>query len=242
MNVYVGDDAALPFLFVVDGEFVSPTAASYTVRDHLGAAMAGLSNVAIDLTGSPTQVVVPVLAAKNTVGDGMDFENRTVEVKFTFDAQVFTLRSSYRVTNWLNYVASADQVRAALGVMPHELPDADIDLQLSYFQLRDRVGNDVLVAALSAGDITNLNANNAIVYLTALGAVPTLQLRAAVSQQDDAHTFERLASLDFVMLAVQMADLYDAAAVDLVPVDARPAVRDITFMVVSAPTDPVTGA
>jgi hypothetical protein len=238
MDVYVGEDASLEFEFKVDGEFVSPDTASFTVRDNAGAAIPSLTNVPIALVDAETEAVVDVPLANNTVAGGKVFEARTVEVKFTYQGDTFRLRQSYRVLPWLNYTGTAADVRRELGVLDHEISDSDVDLVAAYIQVRNRVTDAVLVAALSAGDLTTIAANQAVVCKAALNLIPALQLRAAQMQGDDNQKFQRVAKLDFDKLEDQLTDRYEYGIEGVNP-NALPTTQQ--YLSAATPVDAITG-
>lgn len=237
MDVYVGEDALVPFQFLVDGEFVSPSAASYSVRDNDGTVVLG--PLAVNLSTPLTEYVVTVLGANNSVGAGLDFENRTVELQFIYQGETYRLRKSYRVTRFLLYTSTAADVRRALGVLDHELSDDDVDLTLAYFEVRDAVTQAKLDAALVAGNSSTLYANLAVTLRAAINLVPTLQLRVAQATQDDNLKFTRLSKLDFDKLADQLMAFYDTA---LLGIDTSTNATDLTLLSLSTPVDAITGA
>jgi hypothetical protein len=242
MDTLVGEASPNLVQFIVDGEFVVPSSASYSVRDNAGAVLAGLSDVAISLGATDTQATITVAADKNTVANGLMFENRTVTGKFTHEGNIYPFRYSYRVLPFLNHTVTPDDVRSVLGVLKHEISDdEDIDLTASYYLVQERVGASALTTALAAGDLTTQYANWAIMYRAAMDLVSSLQLRAAVAQGDDNITFERFAKIDWQALWDSLNETYEGSIWSMIPVADRPLVVQPLALVVSAPTDVITG-
>lgn len=237
MDVYDGEDTSLRFDFLVDGDFVVPASATYTVRDHLGSPISGLVNVAISLTGSSTSAPVVVVGSHNTLTGGDTFENRTVEVAFVSNSDTYRIRRSYRVIPWINYTASADAVRATLGVTSDEIGDDQIDFFVCYLRVLERVGATPMAAALAATDLKNEDVNKAITYLAALYAIPTLRLGIAQSEMDDSVSAARYDDVDLDALTADITDKYEEAILGftLDQVQNFP-----TILGVSTPVDPVT--
>jgi hypothetical protein len=240
MDITVGEAAAVQFQFIVDGEFVVPTVATYSVRDNAGALMTGLVDVAISLGATDTQATITVPANKNTVGNGLLFENRTVIGKFTYQGNIYPFRQSYRIAPFLNHTVTPDDVRSALGVLKHEFSDDDIDITSSYYLVQERVGATALTTALAAGDITNQYANWAIMYRCAMDLVPALQLRAGLDQGDDNITFGRFDKVDWEELYDNLNQTYEDAIWNMIPFVNRPLLKQPVFLVVSKSIDPVT--
>jgi hypothetical protein len=236
--LYVGDQARLLFEFKVGGEFVVPSAATYTLRDNAGST---LQTAGITLDESTTETLVTIAPDFNTIGTGKVFENRSVDVAFTFGSQTYRLRQSYRVMPWLNYTCDITTIRSVMGLLDHELSEQDIDLPAAYFMVAERVTKVVLDNALAAGNLTTIYANTAIALSGAMNTIPSLRLRVAVAIKDDNQTFQRTADIDFDALADSLRDVYEDAVYSLVPlIDRKP---EITLLAVkmTSPTDVITG-
>jgi hypothetical protein len=235
MDIYAGDASSLLFEFKVDGEFVTPSTATYTLRGNSGAVI--VADQAVSPLG--TQAVIGIDAGYNTVADGLDFEQRFVDVKFVFNGNTQRVQQSYRVRPFIPLTGDVVAVRSSLGVLDHELSDDDVDLYSAYLVVRDRVGSDLMATALASGTRLSDVANQAVVLYAALVTVPMLMLRAAQSSGDDTLTFERLAKIDLDALAKSITDSYELAVTSI---DPNFVALEQFVVTLSTPTDPVTGA
>lgn len=235
-TIYAGDPAGLLFPTQIDGEYVVPDTMSYTVRDNSGSVI--VSRILPFPTA--TQLFVGVPSDLNTVAGGKDFENRTVEVLYARGDRAVRVRKTYRVAQWVNMTCTEADVRAALGVLDHELQDSDIDLLGAYLFVQEAASGSILTTALAAGNLTTTYANQAIVSQAALRVLPSLQLRAAVAIKDDNQTFQRASALDFAALQAGLQDDYDDALVRMIPLADRVPGTSLSTLVVTLPTDVIT--
>lgn len=236
MYVVSGEAKTLLFEFIVDGEFVSPTDVSYTLLDGTGTAVTGYT--AVPLTAAP-QVVVMIPASQNTLATGRRLESRTVKVLFTVDGIIHTLTQRYMLHPSMNIVVSEDQVRSALGMYRDEVGNSDVDLVKAYLQVEGTLGQTVLETALSAGDLSTLNANNAILYKAALNIVPSLMMRAPARRVTDNVEFHRFGSPKFDVLQEELQAHYDEA---VQAIDTGAELLPVTLFSTTTPTDPITNA
>jgi hypothetical protein len=240
MDAYAGESASLIFQFLVDGEFVTPASATFSVRDNTGSILT--SGVSITLGPSDTQTVVPLESGWQTIGGGLNFEVRTVEVLFVYEGNTFRLREGYRVIPWLNYNCTTHDVRRELGIMDYELTDEEIDFPLAYFKICDRVTSATLAAALSAGNTTAMYANQAIYCRAALDLTSMLQLRVMNAMQDDNQNLTRNDPADFSgfdALIQAITDDYEEGIDGLQPLVAP---TDLIQFTTSLPVDVITNS
>lgn len=237
--IYATAGEASTFLvpFLVDGEFVTPDDGSvtYTVRGNDGAALSGLSAVAVSV--STTEVPITVSALANAKDAGKDFENRFIIVDFEADGYPHQAKLVYTLVDWMIFTTSGDDVRALIGASSSELPDQDIDLVSAYFKVRSTLGSSVLTEALSAGNATTRSANRAIACTAALEALPSLQLRVPQSDGDGMVKFTRFSGVDWRQLTGEISAKLATALSEITGVSESTPV----FGVVATSTDVITG-
>jgi hypothetical protein len=184
--------------FVADGNTVN-----WTLYGQSGQQMA--TGQLTDATDSTA--FISITTADNSIVEGRAFEKRTLVVSGTLNNEPFFIRQSYQLIPWINYTATADDVRAFIGVGPGELPDADIDLVSAYMDVVSYSSQDIVDAALVAGNDNEREANRAIVARAVLIALPSLQVRISKAESDG--------TIDVTRQDVDFAGLEDRAAQQL---------------------------
>lgn len=192
--------------FQWDGEPFVPDngAITYDLRGQdgslllTGQAVAGISGTSINLV---------INAAQNQVTPGHAFEKRMLVIYATWNGDPWTHRINYRVCPWLNFTASADDVRAFVGVGRGELPDSDIDLVSAYFDCLGYIddGNTAFEDALSSGGDFERQANRAIVAQAVILAMPSMQTRISQTENDGTISAQRF-DIDFDDLEDRASD------------------------------------
>lgn len=226
------EDVTLSIDYVVDGEFVIPTAAWAVVRDHLGVVIPGLE--AVNLATSSTTASLTILAANNAVASGMDFSNRYISVFFNHGGAQYRRELSYRLHPFVPMTVTHDDVRRELGLGTDELPDRDINIYGAYLALKDEYGIDT---ALLAGDLTNQAANQAIAVKAAIELTWSLPFRAAVKMKSEDAAIDRMSEFDPMALRIQLGQRL-AGFLDIVDGTTN---TGTVSLVLSTPTDVITG-
>lgn len=233
MWFFAGENVTLNFDFKVDGEFVVPTSASYSLRNHLGLAVGG----AVNLTGLTTSVSIQIPASDNTLGANALYENRYVLVTFVHNGRNHTLVQPYKITAFVPIAATPADVRRLTGLTENELPDAEIDILSAYFQLFDSYGTD-FSSHLTATTFKNRQANEAIALQAAIDVASSFPLRVPVSARSEDSQFSRVASLNFAAMELEFRRKLQQALTAVISVEET----TVDVFSVSSPTDPVTGA
>ena len=232
MWFYAGEPVSLTVDFIVDGEFVIPTSASYTVRNHLGVAVG--SSTSLPTTG--TTATIQVDSATNQISASSLFENRFVLVKFVHEGKSHTQVYPYKLTNFVPMTATPADVRRLTGLTENELPDRDIDLTSAYFFLFDAHSTD-FSNQLVATDFRGRLANESIALQAAIDVVSSFPLRVPVSVRNEDAQFARIASLDFHALELELRRKLQQALTTVLSVEETA----VEVFSVSSPTDPYTG-
>lgn len=229
-------DTAQSFIcnFMVDGEFVIPDANSIavTLRDGLGAVLDNQS-----LPSLSTSTIVQIDTEFNAIGTD-DFQRRFISIDFIVNGNPHTNTFSYLITSFLPLACTKDEVRSLYGVDVKELPDTDIDLYEAYFNLKASYG-ELFSDALLTSSLISIQANNAVKYLAALTCMPGMKSRMMLTEKNDTTSFTRQ-SIDYDLLKRQFEAGMDKAigAIDTL----TSIVPEVPLFIVTAPTDPITGA
>ena len=233
MWFFAGENVTLNFDFKVDGEFVVPTSASYTLRNHAGLAVGG----AVNLTGLTTSRSIEIAASNNTLANGALYENRYVLVTFVHNGRSHTVVQPYKITSFVPIAATPTDVRRLTGLAENELPDAEIDILSAYFQLFDSFGTD-FSGQLTATTFKNRQANEAIALQAAVDVAVSFPLRVPVSARSEDSQFARVATLDFAAMELELRRKLQQALTAVISVEET----TVEVFSVATPTDPVTGA
>jgi hypothetical protein len=234
-----GEDLTFDIEILVGGvpSQPDPGTVTFTVRDQNGVAIPGLNNQPVNVPGTTASISVP--AASNMLADGAESESRFVTLAYIASGQSRQLRTSYSLHAFLPIEASCDAVRSLVGVSSDELPDDDIALVLSYFDLVAEEG-DTFKDAFLAKNQTRAAANRALALRAALEAVPSLQLRIFQSRQSENSSFSRFGAVDWERLKLDLRDQLAAALKFISSPTTTAAIP--TYFMVSAPTDNVTNS
>lgn len=234
MWIVAGKDALIRLPFSFEQEPVIPDANSVklTVRDNVGQVIAGYDRMPLVVDSTFYHLTLP--STVNSLGASL-FESRFLTVEFAVNSVPQTVELSYSISQYIPLSTSAMKVRGYLGVLQDELPDSDIDLHESYFELLQDFQD--LPTWLTTGGHKQMAANQAVALKAALKAIPSLQLRVLAVDKSDVAEFQRLKNIDFNKLEMALLSQIEKAlstasdSVETVP----------TLMVVTSPTDPVTG-
>lgn len=232
MWVTAGFEYNIPIDFTVGGEFVIPTTASIIVRDNAGSVI--LSSV-LSSTGTSTFYTVPAL--NNALTGGRVLEYRHYRVTFLSAGKTYYQAGFYRITAFIPFSATAQEVRNELGLEQSELPDAHIDLTSAYHSLLSSYGPGV-TSALTAGDVTALAVNQAIAVTAAWAIVTSLPFRANVKMKAENSEVSRMASFDVDVIGRRLS----AKIGTLMATVFGTSFEFQTHFVLVTPVDVITGA
>lgn len=204
---------------------------TWSLRDHTGALVAGMTNVPLT-SGGETTLLINVPASANEIAPGRQFEKRSISVKGLTDGQPFLAGTQYRITPWLNHSVTPSQIWAFIGTDAGELPEADIDITGAYIALSELVGETQLVEALNSGTKLEQQANDAIKGLAVLRVLPGVRQRLLKRAEDGTLKAERFA-IDFNKLAEDATALVNLAVREVGGLD--DAVTPPTLFVLATP-------
>jgi hypothetical protein len=235
MWYFADEDVTIPIEYVVEGEYIVPTAAVVSLRNNSGVLDDTIVNQTLDVTTTNTSLVIS--AAKNSVETDALFSNRYVKLTFTYRLKTYHKVIQYSVMDFVPMTGTPGDVRSQLGLDDVELQDKDIDLNRAYFDLLVQDSYE-LSTNLVSGTRTALVANEAIVLQAALNLVPSLRLRVAASLESEDSKFQRFGRMDFDEVEAKLRSRQTAL---LIEIDTSTQVEFDIFGV-SIPTDPVTNA
>lgn len=240
MDQLVGYNGSIAVQFLLRGQPAVPTVASvfYTIFDHSGAAMVGYTDVAVTTNGTTTQISVALPSAILTIGGSKKFETRVLLVRYTINGLAYAIRRTFRVVPLLNHSVTPGMVRGYTGLNERELMDEDIDLLMAYLSVETDCTTAFLTTALSSGTETEMMANEAIMLKAVINLIPSLRQRVAQTETNGIVGFSRPKIIDFDKMFEGASSRYG----ELINTVAGRTESSPTLMVVTQPTDPVTGA
>lgn len=207
----------------------------FTLLDATGVEL--IAATPLPTPAGSTSLNVTIASPNHTIGGVKLFDTRQLTVFWTTGGVTYRERRVYRVVPSAPYYTSEQNVRAVLGLTEDDLNDSDVDLMTSYVRLVAQFGT-AFTTALQAGDIGQVNANDVLLYTEALRLIPSLQLRVITSNQDGALRVDRLKTIDFATLRrdieKKLAEVSEALVATTDPGN--------TLLILSTPTDPITGA
>lgn len=241
MDAIVGSAHTVSFDLQVGVDYVDPDAGSvtYTVRDNTGAAISGQTDIEVDDNDIIDQsVTITVPSGSHTITGSRDYEQRTVQLKFTVDGQSYSFLKHYYVTPWLNYRVEPISVLGLIGLKEGEVWADQVDLVRSYYMLKSQLGGAVLDTALASGTAEQFAANEAIRYFAAIDMIRCIELKALRKAGGDSMSYQRFEKIDFASVRGSL----ELALTDLINgFDTDTADTPVVFLV-SNPTNPITGA
>lgn len=227
---------SVPVLFQQDGEPVVPDSGTFTwtLRGQDGTILSGPTTVSgiVD-----TKAKVSVASTLNVISGSALYEKRTLITSWLVGTFPFTHQQTYRITNWLNYSITLDDVRTFVGAGNGFVADDEMDLVQAYLDVASVITSTTLNAALIAGGDYETAANRAIVAQVVISLIPSMQARFIKKESDGQISVEN-GDIDLMDLERRASDLLSRS---LNLIGSR-AVITPTFIVAATRTDPVTGA
>lgn len=235
MDVIRGSAAALWVDFISPTGLQIPDDASvrYSLYDQVGTAL--LTDQTITPDANASGVSIQIDAAHNTIASPRRFEKRLVIVSWTTGGQSYSTRKTYRIVPVTTFTAAKADVRGFLGLNEDELTDDEIDLFAAYLQ----VETDTLNEALTSGTAKELAANTVIVMQAVLDILPSVKLRALGSLTNGPVRAERMRATPDWGKVERDARNRMAHALSVVTGVTQ---TNPTLIILSVPTDPITGA
>lgn len=227
MRNFLADETVnLDIPLIVNGEYVLPDACSltWTLRGH-----SGLVLDTGKINDVQTTIGLTIDAQHNSVS--RELENRFVHLEFTSGDIPKKIVTSYRLVPFIPMTASADDVRAYLGLDYQELPDQMVDVVAAYISTRYRVP-DIDQWLLDKP----LEANDLIIKMTALQICNSLIMRVLQSDKSDSNSFTRF-RVDFDKHRRRIMDDVDSVIVSL----QGETDTQYSFSLLGVIPDPVTG-
>lgn len=221
--------------FIVDGEFVVPSAATYTLRKNDGTVVGGLEDETITLTSTSTSTVISVSGANNTAT--LPYELRYLEVAFTYGGAVYRSDIVYNLRTSIRFPLSVTDVEAVLGT---SVPDGYIDILSAYDLVQLDAPEVNLGNILSGGTVLLPSLIEAVKYKAALDVAISIQNSMMQMEQADNTLYRRFEEIDFEGLRKQLSMRYSAALDKLLGVTSSNLTTPL-YSTLAQGTDAVTG-
>jgi hypothetical protein len=135
--------------------------------------------------------------------------------------------------------ASPEGVRLKLGLDVHEVPDEEISLARSYYNILAAAGDPDL-SSYTPTARQRMYLADGIEALAGLALIPTLQLRLAIKESSGTDTFQRQ-KIDWALLAENLRSIVNDAIIILDPTFDPLAEIGELFVLATPATDPITG-
>lgn len=232
-----GADYPIKIDFVVNGQPVSPSAATITVLKNDQTVAGGVSNASITIPSGATFLYYNIPAIAN--GMTLEYELRYVNVSFTYGGITYTINDFYVIRNNLNIPVSKDDIRALLSLNAVEMPDEYIDLFSAYVEVQTAVGDTVnLDSLIISGSPLIAQIQLAVKYRAALNSGVFIENMMYQMEQADNTLYRKFEQMDFPALFARLDLGYQQALAALLGDDFT---TDFSFFTVVTPPDPVTG-
>ena len=194
--------------FVVDGELVVPTAASYTLTKNDESVVNSLEDVTITLDEVQTGVNINIAGGANA--KTLSYEVRYIDVSFTYEGNVYTVSDFYVIRDSIKLPLSKSAVRAVLGVTEGDIPDENIDLFSAYQEVQDDAGTSVsLDNVLQSGSALLPYMLDSIKLKAAIRLAVSIENSMVQMEQADNSLYQRFQRIDFLALRSTLVGMYD---------------------------------
>jgi hypothetical protein len=243
--VFKDEDLSYTFDFKVNGNLVVPDDFKYNCKVRK---IDGTILIDEDIEKDPEELTdsyldsdtIGIPAEYNTLETGNLFDSRIIEINFRYNGKPYTMRDSYRITDFYYFNATPKDVRDYYGLNEGELPDEDIDLTEVYLQLMQKHGKTFKDCLNSAG-IGNLRANRLIILKGVVQVFSSVRLRVNQQESDGSSKFIRyLNKIDWdALLASALAEIEELEN-DLTG-ESPISYTDYTPFFLGAVTDAITG-
>ncbi len=241
MDYIGGLDANVPFTFIREGAPFIPDVGTvtFTVLNHVGVAIAGLTDVPVTTTTTTFQFNVHIPAVNNDIDVLKSFERRTIVVSYQKDGVYERDVLGYRVIPVAHYSVEPKDIRSFIGLQDKELGDEDIDLFASYLYVQKDLGTSYsLDSLLVSGTTQELAANEMIRMRGVLDVLPSVRQRISQEETNGVTGFKRLTIKDFDAIEAVALGRYAAALSETV-ISTETATTLVLF---TEDADPITGA
>lgn len=239
MSKYVTDGTASIYHvdFIVNGQLVVPTEASYQLCSNDGTTIGGSpTNRPITLPSLATGVDLEISESDNTAT--VENEIRYVDVSFTYNNIEYSVSDYYLIKDSIRLPISKQDVRSILGVTDVELTDPDIDLIEALYLAQQDIPETDIEAIFTSGSALVPAAIIAVKTKAAILASVCIENYMLQSEQADTSVYKRFMEIDFEAMRKALQERYNAA-INVVAGVTDPTVPLLSTMAVGV--DNVTG-
>lgn len=239
MSKYVvsGKAVSIRFDFLVEGQAVIPSSATYSVLKNDLTVVSGLNNQSLALAPDTNyvNVTVPDVANVSTLLN----EVRYINVDFIYQGKTYNLSKHYFLVPAINFPLSAGEVRAVLGVSETEVPDEFIDILSAYEEIKTSVSLNVSTI-LTTGSSLLPTLIKAVKYKAALNCSIAIETLVMQSEQADNTLYLRFQKIDFAAMRQEILARLNESTRKLDNILDGGTTQ--IYGIVAVGTDPVTGA
>ncbi len=235
--IEIGKPSAHKYDFLVGGELVVPSAASYSLYAGDGDIVEGLEDVEITLTDSSTSASLTIPEEANTTDTELD--QRFIVLKFTYSDAEHVIEDYYLLRSVVRVPVSPSEVKVALGINPQDLPDDFVDVLAAYDAVADEASSLNLPSILASGGSSTRVLIDAIKYQAAVNTANTIEMAMMLSEQADNTVYKRFSNIDFDKLRSRLLGQYKKCLAQLTATTSTGGTA-VTLSLLAYGTDPVT--
>lgn len=210
---------------------------SWTLYSSSGLSL-GTDVVAVPSDAVSVNITVP--GALNTLGSTVLVSTRDLVWSYSVGGVAINNELRYTIENRIPYGASADGVRAKLGVEKDDLPDEEIALSRAYIGFRNLATLAGILSVTDEGE-NDLILRDAIEATAALALLPTMIVRIAKSEDSGTNKYQRQ-DIDWETLGLSLAAMVNEGVLLALPGYDPLASAGALFLLATPATDAITGA
>lgn len=199
-----------------------------------------LGSDSVVVPADAVSITLTVPAPLNTLAADQLIGTRDLTWTYVRDGLTVTDELRYSLENRIPFGASADGVRAKLGIEKDDLPDSDIALARAYIAFRNTATLSALLAISDEGE-NDLVLRDAIEATAALALLPTMIVRIAKSEDSGTNKYQRQ-DVDWEVIGLTLAAMVNDALLLALPGYDPFASAGALFLLATPATDAITGA
>lgn len=230
----INKDFNVHIQFIVDGQLVVPTSASYTLKKNDGSVVNSLEDETITLTANTSEITLTIPAVANAVT--LDNEVRYFDYKFVYEGITYNQSLFYILKESLNIPVDPKTVVVELGLPVDDYSLSQVDLIKALEEVEEDTEIDVS-GAITGGTANLPYALSLIKTKAALGLAETLELQIFQSEQGDNTLYRRFEEVDFDAIRKRLQQRYSSLLDKIEAAD--PVIPIISLIALG--DDPVTG-
>lgn len=239
MNMYVlpGKPFNYKVEFTTGDDPASPSVAAYSVTDKDGVVVA---STPITLVSGAESAWISIPGVNHTLDSGEKFHHLRLEVTHTTDGMVFVQYVTYFVVPDLFLGYTQGTVRSLIGLSKAEMDDEEIDFYRSYIDLTTGELGDAFYSALTGSDVSLQFAARQLIFFNTIHILlPQIRFNVLKSLQSETSKMERMSNAGSIEKLENF--IHDRMTYYTALISTTTAISPV-FLILSSPTDPITGA